>query len=84
MNVRCECMSAIHCYVSGKRQRDLSMRSQLAGWMVEFQTWTTAATMPDVDGPITLLKSKFLDKGLSEKDLVLLTAGRDRLDRFLY
>ncbi|KAK9905341.1 hypothetical protein M0R45_000276 [Rubus argutus] len=34
-----------------------------------------AATMPDVDDPITLLKSKFLDKGLSEKDLVLLTAG---------
>lgn len=34
-----------------------------------------AANLPDVDDPIEILKSKFKEKGLSEKDLVLLSGG---------
>ena len=32
-----------------------------------------AAAMPDVNDSIQLLKAKFLEKGLTEKDLVLLS-----------
>lgn len=34
-----------------------------------------AANMPEVDDSIQLLKSKFMQKGLSHKDLVLLSSG---------
>lgn len=34
-----------------------------------------AANLPDVDDSIELLKSKFKEKGLSDKDLVLLSGG---------
>lgn len=34
-----------------------------------------AAKMPEVDDSIVTIKQKFLEKGLSEKELVLLTAG---------
>lgn len=34
-----------------------------------------AANLPDVDDSINVLKSKFKEKGLSDKDLVLLSGG---------
>lgn len=35
-----------------------------------------AHDLPDVDDSINVLKSKFREKGLSDKDLVLLSGGR--------
>ncbi|XP_030544113.1 peroxidase 43 [Rhodamnia argentea] len=37
--------------------------------------WTLAADMPDVNDSIRTLKSKFIQKGLKDKDLVLLSAA---------
>ncbi|KAG2240861.1 hypothetical protein Bca52824_097034 [Brassica carinata] len=36
---------------------------------------SNAANLPDVEDSISILKSKFREKGLSDKDLVLLSAG---------
>ncbi|TYG76066.1 hypothetical protein ES288_D03G083400v1, partial [Gossypium darwinii] len=43
-----------------------------------------AANLPDVDDSINVLKSKFKEKGLSDKDLVLLSGGAEIHVRFTY
>ncbi|MBA0786886.1 hypothetical protein Gotri_025889 [Gossypium trilobum] len=43
-----------------------------------------AANLPDVDDSINVLKSKFKEKGLSDKDLVLLSGGAEIHVRFAY
>nr|KJB19210.1 hypothetical protein B456_003G088700 [Gossypium raimondii] len=43
-----------------------------------------AANLPDVDDSINVLKSKFKEKGLSDKDLVLLSGGAEIHVKFTY